>query len=338
MELLKIVQEDIPLTERPFSYIAFRLGTSEGEVIKQLQKLKDEKIIRQISPIYDTKKAGYDSALIAFKVEPSRLEEVANFVSACPGVSHNYEREDEFNLWFTLAVPPDATLTLEDAVELIALRTGVKKYAVLRTKRTFKIGVRLDFSSVFEREKEIPQPKEEKNEGVFLTDFEKAVIRETQEDLPLVERPFLEVGKNLGASEKEVLETLRALKEKGVMRRFSAILYHRRAGFGANGMSVWAVPPDRVEEAGKYLAGFRAVSHCYERTTNEHWKYNLFAMIHAKKREEVTELCKRVSEELSLPDYKVLFSRREFKKKRVKLFSEDFYRWERELLSFPLSL
>ena len=324
MELLKVLQEDIPLVEEPFGWIAERLGVSQREILENIKELKDKKVIRQISPIYDTRRAGYDSSLVAFKVKPEMLEDVAVLVSECPGVSHNYEREDEFNLWFTLAVPPDSPLSLEEIVANLAKKGGVDDYAVLRTKKTFKIGVKLNFESIYEREEAPPVPKEP--EPIPLTEEEKLVIRITQEDIPLVERPFKVLGEFIDLAEGEVIEILKGLKEKGVMRRFSAILYHRRAGFKANGMSVWKVN-NGVEEVGKLFASFKAVSHCYERTTNGKWDYNLFAMVHGKTKEEVEEFCKYLSSETGITEYKILFSTREFKKRRVRLFDKKFYEW-----------
>ncbi len=108
--LLKEVQQEIPIVQRPFLLIGNRIGMGEEDVIEMLKTLKQEKIIRQISPIYDTRMLGYDSSLIAFRVQAGSLENVVNIVNSHPGVSHNYEREDEFNLWFTLAVPPDVPL------------------------------------------------------------------------------------------------------------------------------------------------------------------------------------------------------------------------------------
>ncbi|RUM31979.1 MAG: Lrp/AsnC family transcriptional regulator [Aquifex sp.] len=327
MELLKMLQQDIPLTERPFEFIAKELGVTEKEVLNQIKKLKEEKLIRQISPIYDTRKAGYDSALVAFKVSKENVGKAVEIINSYPGVSHNYEREDEFNVWFTIAVPPNGSLSLEEVVHLMAKKAGVEDYAILRTKRTFKIGVKLTFNSLFEREEKVPEVKEDM--PVNLQEEEKVVIRETQKDIPLVERPFKEIAQKIGLEEGEVIEILKKLKEKKVMRRFSAILFHRRAGFKANGMAVWSVEQDKVEEIGRFLASFKAVSHCYERTTNGKWKYNLFSMIHGREKEEVLEFCKYVSREKGLVNYKVLFSKREFKKKRIELFSEEFYQWER---------
>ena len=325
-KLLREIQSHIPLVKRPFAHLADRLGVSEEEVIEELRKLKEEKIVRQISPIYDTRAVGYDSSLVAFRVDPSRMEEVAKLVNTHPGVSHNYEREHRINLWFTLAVPPDGELSLEDTVSLLAEAEGVEEYFILRTLRTFKIGVRLNYDDPFERER----VRTRESGKVPLNPLEKKVIRVSQKDLPLVRRPFLELSRRVGVSESELLEILRRLKEKGVMRRFSAILFHRRVGFKANGMAVWRVPEDRIEEIGRYLASFRGVSHCYERSTCEGWSYNLFSMVHGRSREEVLSFVEKVGGEIGIEDREVLFSRREFKKRRIELFSEEFYEWEKE--------
>jgi len=328
-DLLRLIQSDIPFVSRPFLWIAQKLETSEDNVIREVKKLKEERIVRQISPIYDTRAVGYDGSLVAFKVDPGRIEEVAHFVSSHPGVSHNYEREDEFNLWFTIAVPPDSKLSLEETVSLMARRSGVNNYVILRTLRTFKIGVKLDYGKLEEREKvELRLPVK----AGEISEAEKAVIRESQKDIPLTEKPFEEIARKIGMEEEELLNTLRSLRDRGIIRRFSAILYHRRVGFRANGMVVWRVPPERVEEVGRYLSSFRSVSHCYERTTNGIWRYNLFSMVHGKERDEVTDFVGRVSGEIGIGDYRILFSKREFKKRRVELFSEAFYEWERNNL------
>ncbi len=325
-EVLKLIQEDMPLVPRPFEEVGKRAGLKEGEVIEFLKRLKEEGILRQVSPIYDTKRAGYDSALVAFRVEPEHLESVAKEVSSHPGVSHSYERDHSFNLWFTLAVPPDSRLSLEETVEILSSQPGVREFKIMRAVRTFKIGVKLNFSSMFEKE-EVINPREER--PLPFSPLEKEVIKKTQEGLPLVPRPFEDVAKEMGINEKLLLELLKGLKNKGVMRRFSAILKHRKLGFEANGLVVWKVQKERVEEVGRYLSRFKCVSHCYERSG---WEFNLFTMVHGRSKEEVEGFVKRVGEELGLFEREILFSKREFVKRRVKLFGEEFYEWEREKL------
>ncbi|NPB06418.1 MAG: Lrp/AsnC family transcriptional regulator [Aquificae bacterium] len=325
--LLSVLQRDIPLSEEPFAWVARETGLTEDEVLKQIRELKERKIIRQISPVYDAKKAGYDGALVAFELPPDRLEQAAEVINPYPGVSHNYERTGKFNLWFTLAVPPDAPYSLEQLVASFAERTGARRYGIFRTLTTFKIGVRLDFTDPLERE-EPPEPRREGPSGVPLTDEEKLVIRLTQEDLPLERRPFKKVAEVMGTDEGRVVKLLQGLKEKGVMRRFAAILYHRRAGFKANAMVVWRVEPGRLNEAGKLLASFKAVSHCYERNTADGWPYNLYSMVHGRSKEDVERLVSFAAEHIKPMAYELLYSKREFKKKRVRLFDRAFYEWE----------
>ncbi len=330
--LLKLLQEDLPLEKEPFERLARDLGISQEEILGRIRELKEEKLLRQISPIFDTRRAGYDSSLVAFKVPRDYIEEAAELVNTHPGVSHNYERNHEFNLWFTLAVPPDSELGLEGSVELLAKECKAEDWALLRTVKTFKIGVKLSYESLWDRE-EVEPPAPHEPQPVPLTDLERRVIRITQNDLPLSTRPFLELEKGFGIPEEEILNVLRDLKDKGVMRRFSAILRHRRAGFKANGMIVWRVERERVEEVGRYLARFKAVSHCYERTTGGGWNYNLFSMVHGREKAQVDEFAEKVAGELSVEEFRILYSLREFKKRRIRLFSEEFYEWESRHLS-----
>jgi DNA-binding Lrp family transcriptional regulator len=127
--------------------------------------------------------------------------------------------------------------------------------------------------------------------------------------------------------EPTLIEKFRGMKETGLLRRVAAILYHRRAGYSANGMSVWKVEPVRMSTLGSLLASFKGVSHCYERETHPKWNYNLYAMIHGRTREEVEGLVRKVSEESEVEDYLILYSTREFKKTRVRYFTEELYQW-----------
>jgi len=314
--------------DRPFKVIAEAVGIGEDDVIEEIIKLKEEKIIRQISPIYDTRMLGYDSSLVAFKVEKEKIEECANFINSFPGVSHNYERTHDFNLWFTIAVPPEFPMSLDDTVSLMAQRFHIKEFVILRTLKTFKIGVKLDYQSLEDRD----TLESKEFHYVPLSQEEKDIVRVTQEDMPLVKKPFSVYADILGIDEERLLEKLKEFKERGILRRISAILYHRKVGYTANAMVVWKVPKERVEEIGTYLASFKSVSHCYERTTNDAWKYNLFSMIHGKQKEEVESFIERISGEIGIKDYHIIYSVREFKKKRVKYFSEEFYEWHRRLV------
>ncbi|MBI3393138.1 MAG: Lrp/AsnC family transcriptional regulator, partial [Nitrospirae bacterium] len=144
--LLNLLQADFPLVPEPFAAIGKDLGIAEADVLERIGRLKAEKIIRQISAIFDTRALGYASSLVAARIPAGRLEEAAAVINEHPGVSHNYRRNDAFNLWFTIAVPPDSRLGLERTVERLGELAGAESIRLLPTLRLFKIGVRLDMT------------------------------------------------------------------------------------------------------------------------------------------------------------------------------------------------
>jgi DNA-binding Lrp family transcriptional regulator len=318
-KLLNEIQWVFPLAERPYLEIANRHGISEDETMKRISAMKEIGIIRQINAIFDTRRLGYKSALVAFAVRPDRLDHVAERINEHPGVSHNYERNHEYNMWFTLAVPPGSDMK-EDLDRMAAL-DGVVKYRVLPTLKLYKIGVRLDMVN---DDAESPKPtddvKQLNPEKVELSDRDKEFIRELQKDLEVVAEPFSEPASNLRITTSELFAKAREYEEIGIMRRFAAILRHRDAGFVANGMVVWHVPEEKIDEVGFKLAGFPQVSHCYRRPIYPDWRFNLFSMVHARSLRAAEKMAEEMSETIGVRDYQILFSSREFKKERVKYF------------------
>ncbi len=320
-ELLNEIQSTFPLVTRPFDAIAKKFDTTPKIIKEHLNNLKKVGILRQLSAIFDTRKLGYTSSLVAMEIEHDKLEYVASQINRHPGVSHNYEREHQFNLWFTLAVPPGADLKTE--VDKFNVLKGIKKVRMLPTLQLFKIGVKLDM--VDEKKHEIApteKKKEIKNVKFEPTEEDKNFIRELQKDMEIIDEPFVKAAKNLGITENELFDKMKHYEDIGVMRRFAAILRHRKVGFTANGMIVWKVPEDRISEVGEKLGAFPQVSHCYERPTYSDWPYNVFSMIHCKTHDEAHEMAKTIQEQIQVPDYDILFSSREFKKIRVEYFVE----------------
>jgi len=154
----------------------------------------------------------------------------------------------------------------------------------------------------------------------MIDDLDRNIIRHLQGDLPLTTTPFAEVASKIGIGEEELLERIRSLQERGVLRRFGAILRHRKAGITANAMVAWLVPGDRVDEVGSLMAGVREVSHCYERETNNKWKYNLFTMVHGRSKAHCRKAVETIAELTGVKDYIELFTRKEFKKTSPKYF------------------
>ncbi len=157
-------------------------------------------------------------------------------------------------------------------------------------------------------------------EPLVIDDLDKKVIGLIQGDLPLCERPFADLAERAGMSEEALLERIRALKERGVIRRFGATLRHQEAGFQSNAMVAWLVPEDRVEETGRAMARFQEVTHCYQRRPQCDWKYNLYTMIHGDSREECRLIAERMAVKTGVQEYALLFSEREFKKTSMAYF------------------
>ena len=326
-ELLNEIQWTFPLVTRPFDEIAKKFHVSSDLVKSRLLHLKEVGVLRQLSAIFDTRKLGYTSSLVAMEIDDDKLEFVANQINRHPGVSHNYERDHQFNLWFTLAVPPGSDLKSE--LDKFNVLKGIKKVRMLPTLQLFKIGVKLD---MVEEKKHDVAPTEEKKEIKNVqftpTEEDKNFIRELQKDMQIIDEPFVVCANNLRITEDALFEKMRYYESIGVMRRFAAILRHRQVGFTANGMIVWKVPNDRILEVGQTLGSFPQVSHCYERPTYNDWPYNVFSMIHCKTQDEAHEMANTIQKQIHVDDYKILFSSREFKKTRVEYFVENSFTLE----------
>ena len=318
-QLLNEIQWTFPLSSRPYLELASKQGLTEDDVMVRISSMKRTGLIRQINAIFDTRKLGYKSALVAFAVEKDKLDSVALEVNKHPGVSHNYERDHEFNMWFTLAVPPDGVLKKDLGV--MASLEGVIKFRLLPTLKLYKIGVKLDMvnndPANLTPDDQVKMIDKKKFE---LTSRDKEFIRELQKDLEVTSRPFDTSARNLGITVDELFKKANEYESMGVMRRFAAILRHRDAGFTANGMIVWKVPEDKIDEVGYKLASFPQVSHCYRRPVYPDWQFNLFSMIHARTIEAAKKIAIELSNFVGINDHRILFSSREFNKERVKYF------------------
>ncbi len=339
-KLLNIIQSEFPIVEEPYRAVAEQLGIAESEVLERLGELKRQNVVRQISAIFDTRRLGYKTTLVAFAYGDGDLHDGAIFINRHPGVSHNYAREGSYyNLWFTLAVPPDGDL--EATVKWMAGQTNAIEFRIMPTIRFFKIGVNFDMvkrrSDAYNYSPDgigkgngngsDRRPAADWNQAQTITDWDKDVIREAQEDLPLVSRPFDAMAQRLGLTVPQLFGQMAEYQERKLMRRYSAVLYHRRSGFRANAMIVWKVPPERAEEVGMLMAEHAAVTHCYERPTFPDWEYSHFTMVHAPTRDECEDIGREIAAATGVYDNLLLYSTREYKKTRVRYFVEDYERF-----------
>jgi siroheme decarboxylase len=330
-KLLNLMQGSFALTRRPFGHVAGLAGLTEEEVLARVRRLLDARIIREVTPIFDTRALGYQSMLVAAKVDAEHPHRAAKIINAHPGVTHNYLRNHDFNLWFTIAVEPGSRLGLDGTLDVLAAETGAQSIRQLPTLKLFKIRMDLEMEAgtdALAAAGEAVEPRE--LDPIELSEADVATIRATQGPMPVVTEPYAPAAERLGVTQEEVLRRLESLREREGLRRVAAILYHRRAGFSANGMGVWRVPEDEVLETGKRMAAFRGVSHCYQRPTYPDWPYSVFTMAHGRSKEECDAILDSIADATGITERATLYSSTEFKKVRMLYFTEDFRRWEEE--------
>ncbi|HEY7933016.1 MAG TPA: AsnC family transcriptional regulator [Solirubrobacteraceae bacterium] len=330
-KLLNLMQGSFPLAPKPYEAVARAAALAEAQVLERVQRLLDERIIRQVTPIFDTRALGYDSMLVAAKIDPENPWQAAKIVNSHPGVSHNYLRNHDFNMWFTLATEPDSKLGLDGTLDVLQRLTGAESIRQLPTLQLFKIRMDLEMeggTGALTSEGVAQEPVD--LEPVGYDELDKDVIRATQGDLPVIPEPYAPAAERLGLSVEALLEHLQGMHERGLLRRVAAILYHRRAGFSANGMGVWKVSPEQINELGPRMASFRGISHCYERPTYDDWPYSVFTMAHGRSKEECDAVLDAIAEQTGIHERATLYSSTEFKKIRLLYFTDEYKAWERE--------
>ena len=329
--LLNLMQGRFPIAPHPYQHVATEAGISEEETMARVSRLLDARIIRQVTPIFDTRALGYSSMLVAAKVDAENPWRAANVINEHPGVSHNYLRNHEFNIWFTIATEPDSKLGLEGTLELLARLAGAESIRQLPTLKLFKIRMDLEMegsTADLARAAEAVPPAETERQPYDEVDV--AVIRALQGDMPVIPEPYAPAAVELGMDQEALLRHLEGMQERRILRRVAAILFHRRAGFSANGMGVWKVPLERVMEIGPRMAAFRGISHCYQRPTYADWPYSLFTMAHGRSPEECDAILDSIAEDTGIEERATLYSSTEFKKIRLLYFTEDHRAWERK--------
>jgi siroheme decarboxylase len=330
-KLLNLLQGSFPLEPRPFAHVAKLAELSEDEVLRRTARLLDERIIREITPIFDTRVLGYSSMLVAAKVDSENPWRAAKIINSHPGVSHNYLRDHDFNLWFTIATEPDSPLGLDGTLEVLQRLTDAQSVRQLPTLRLFKIRMDLEMEKGTDTLAAAEETIEHREpEAIPLSDDDIATIRATQGPMEVVPEPYVRAAVELGIPQDELLARLESMRERRALRRVAAILFHRRAGFSANGMGVWNVPEGRILELGPRMSSFRGISHCYQRPTYDDWPYSVFTMAHGRSKEECDAILDSIAADTGIEDRRTLYSSTEFKKIRLRYFTDEHKRWEAE--------
>jgi siroheme decarboxylase len=329
--LLNQMQGQFLIAPRPYQHVAAGTGITEQEAMQRVQELLDARIIRQVTPIFDTRALGYSSLLVAAKVDADNPWRAATVINAHPGVSHNYLRNHEFNIWFTIATEPDSPLGLERTLEVLAAEAGAESVRQLPTLKLFKIRMDLEMEAgteVLAKAAEVAEPAETRPQP--YDEFDRDVIRALQGNMPVIAEPYAPAAARLNIPQGQLLEHLQAMQERRLLRRVAAILFHRRAGFSANGMGVWKIPEQRITELGMRMSSFRGISHCYQRPTYADWPYSVFTMAHGRSKEECDAILDSIAADTGIDERATLYSSTEFKKIRLLYFTQDYRDWERQ--------
>jgi DNA-binding Lrp family transcriptional regulator len=311
------LQRGLPLVSQPFAEIAGDLGRTESEVLDQTRQLEAAGVLRRICAVLNQRALGMASTLATAHVPDEQVPTVTTAVNALSGVSHNYLRKHEFNMWFTLQAKSVEQLHL-NLIELQA-RFDIEFHS-LPVTRVFKLDVRFDAESdddVLLRDVErVPG-----TEPVALREEQKQLLTGLRDGLEVTSRPF-DAVRPATMAEPEMFALLAELIEAGVIRRIAGVLNHHKLGFTANVMFVGQVGPEHIVEAGRWLAHSGTVSHCYERqipmSIGKGWPYNLFAMMHGRTMAQIQHTIDRFTETFSIRSFELLPTLAELKKQRVR--------------------
>lgn len=318
-ELLGALQGEIPLVSTPYSFIGQSLDMSEKEVIKRTERLRRDGAIKHLGLLFDPRALGYRSCLVAARVAPERVDEAAAVISAHPGVTQNYRRNNDLNLWFTLFVSPLSRLGVDRTIEILGREADCEAVRALPTLKLYK-------STSADGDLHLESP--DVAEASPLTPAEIECVRLLQRELPLQPRPFDVLARNSSVSGEELLATAKTLLKRGQIRRSAATVAVQKPGFVASAMGVWAVPPEAADDFGAKLSQHRAVSHCFLRPVYDDWPYNLYTTVHARSVDECESIIQDLAIDSGLTQKRALFPVKEYKKIRATFFAPETDQWE----------
>ncbi len=318
--LIGSIQVDFPITPHPFHALAERIGSDERTVIDDILKLSETGLIRSIGPVFEPRKLGYVSTLVAVKIHQDRVAELAAAMLDIKEITHNYLRNNDINLWFTITAANKNIL--ENLIKWVDKFPGVEEVYNMPTKQVFKINAVWNTAPAMRRKMKVEQNKKiETNSTAMLNIREKKLVRALQNNFPVVNNPFRLIASSIGSDEEDVIRTVNSWIETGVIRRFGARLNHRKLGYAVNYLVAWEAP--NIVKIGKKFAEYDWVSHCYLRDSHINWPYELYTMIHARTEHEASRHIKTMNEAARGARMQKLKTLYELKKTSMKYFMED---------------
>ncbi|WP_320047132.1 AsnC family transcriptional regulator [uncultured Ilyobacter sp.] len=325
-KLLNITQTGFEITETPYRKIGSILEISEEETLSRLKKLKDEKVLRYIGASIDSSYLNFNGLLVAIKVPFEEIDSVAEIINSHPGVTHNYLRMNEFNMWFTILEPN--SYEVEETTKKILEMAKIKDYMLLKPEKKYKLNFVVDANtndySGFKFE-EVQIRKEKSKMELKSEDIR--IIERLKQPLPINSRPFHALSEEFNISEKKLLKKLLDYKESGVIRKIGGIVSQTKLGYKYNALVLWSVHKDKIDEFAEKLANTKNISHCYRRTTYQNWDYSIYTMFHCFDENHFKELLKFLSDDEPVNEYMILRTEKELKKQRMNFSKLDYSKW-----------
>jgi len=299
-------QGGFPVVERPFEPAAAALRERGVDVdadglLAAVRDLDERGVLSRFGALVDAEAIGGTATLVAMHAPPDRFDEVAERVNAHREVAHNYEREHpHLNMWFVVSVADD-----EDVDRVLAAiedETGQPTYNMPK-EREFRVEAKFMLDGpVPDGDVDLSDagPAVEPSDRSTLTPAERDLVVEIQGGLPVTATPYRDVADAIGADVDWVVRTIKRFDLEGKVRRVGVIPNHYALGYTENGMTVWDVPDEVVDEVGPAVAALPFVTHCYRRPRHEGvWPYNFFAMTHGRSEEESEARIERVRETMA---------------------------------------
>ncbi|MFA6601122.1 MAG: hypothetical protein WC352_00680 [Candidatus Omnitrophota bacterium] len=311
-QLLVFLQHGIPVEKRPFEAMAGRFGMDAAEILLRIGRLKGLGKLSGLRAIFDGKKLGYQSTLVAMKTDGEDIETRSAFLERHPGVHGLHMREHDYNLWFTLSVPGEEDLA--GHVARLQEQFQCPRVLLLPAVRVFK-------------------PAQDGGPQGYCEDFrwraeEIRIIRKLQEPFPLTDEPFHALASDLDMPAEEVMSTVRSLISKGALRAIRAVAEQLRAHEPQSLMVVWNIPEEKLLRSGERAAQSSFVKHCSARRAYSDFPYSLYLTLDCGGAEEAAVMTREIEDRIGSWPRAVLRVLRTFPRKRVVYFSEAFERWQ----------
>lgn len=322
--LLDNYQHFFPLTERPYDNIARHFGIQEDEVLKQIKELIKNGVISRIGPVFSADSVGVNT-LVVMSVPFEELESVASKICMFDEVTHCYEREHSFNLWFVVSTQSEKALRLTLSVIEEKVQYKLLSLPMLHDYQV-DLGSRLNFGIAIEKTTKnvvsLKTARLARFSHQSTTEIEQKVIQLIQSGLPVCKSPYERLGSRLGISGRELTGVVQLMHHHGILSRWGVVFRHYELGLQSNAMVVWDVADDQLDDVAGKIAAANAVSMCFKRPRcSPGWHYNLFTEVHGRTAFAVVQGVKAMVKRFGLQDvdYSVLFSGRRFKHPKVKL-------------------